>query len=55
LKETLKEIEARGTIDVVAVEGAVLIEANTHTMFDELWVTTLDKEAAVQRVMKRNP
>jgi hypothetical protein len=32
-----------------------LIEAKTIKMFDELWVTTLDKEEAVQRVNKRNP
>lgn len=24
-------------------------------MFDELWVTTLEKKDAVERVMKRNP
>jgi dephospho-CoA kinase len=42
--------------DVIAVEGAVLIEARTYpAMFDELWVTTLGKEQAVRRVMKRNP
>jgi dephospho-CoA kinase len=39
----------------VAVEGAVLIEAETYKMFDELWVTTLDKEEAVKRVQTRNP
>jgi len=32
---------------MIAVEGAVLIEAKTYSMFDELWVTTLDKEEAV--------
>ena len=41
--------------DIIAVEGAVLIEAMTYKMFDELWVTTLDKEEAVERVMRRNP
>ena len=40
---------------MIAVEGAVLIEARTYPMFEELWVTTLDKEEAVQRVLKRNP
>ncbi len=39
----------------MAVEGAVLIEAETYKMFDELWVTTLDKEEAVKRVLTRNP
>jgi hypothetical protein len=39
----------------VAVEGAVIIEARTYPLFDELWVTTLDKEDAIRRVLKRNP
>lgn len=55
LKETILEVEASGKYDILAVEGAVLIEANTHPMFDEIWVTTLDKELAVQRVVQRNP
>ena len=57
LKEKLEEIAAqrRDEVDIVAVEGAVLIEARTFQMFDELWVTTLDKEDAVKRVVKRNP
>jgi len=37
------------------VEGAVIIEAKTYPLFDELWVTTFDKEEAVIRVMQRNP
>ena len=57
LIETMQEVEYRygDKYDIIAVEGAVLIEAKTTKMFDELWVTTLDKEEAVQRVLKRNP
>lgn len=57
LIETMQEVEYRygDKYDIIAVEGAVLIEAKTIKMFDELWVTTLDKEEAVQRVLKRNP
>lgn len=57
LIETMHEVEYRygDKYDIIAVEGAVLIEAKTIKMFDELWVTTLDKEEAVQRVLKRNP
>ena len=29
-------------ISIVAVEGAVLIEANSTKFFDEMWVLTLD-------------
>lgn len=42
-------------IDLIAVEGAVLIESNAHKFFDELWVTTLDKKTAFDRINKRNP
>ncbi|CDW86370.1 dephospho-kinase [Stylonychia lemnae] len=57
LKESISEVENRfqDQYDVIAVEGAVLIEQKTFVMFDELWVTTLDKHDAVKRVMKRNP
>ena len=40
---------------VIAVEGATLIEANAATYFDDLWVVTLPKEQAFQRVRNRNP
>jgi len=55
--ETFSEIEYRFSdqYDIIAVEGAVIIEAKTYPLFDELWVTMLDKEEAVQRVIKRNP
>lgn len=57
LSETIKEVELNKAkdIDVIAVEGAVLIEARTYPMFDELWVTTLAKDLALERVLTRNP
>ena len=45
----------RGTFDFMAVEGAILIEAKTYRFFDELWVVTLPKEVALERVKERNP
>jgi len=47
--ETFSEIEYRffEKYDIIAVEGAVLIEARTYPLFDDLWVTMLDKEEAV--------
>ena len=47
--ETFSEIEYRFSekYDIIAVEGAVIIEARTYPLFDELWVTMLDKEEAV--------
>jgi len=57
LLETLSEVEycLSDKYDIIAVEGAVIIEARTYPLFDELWVTTLPKEEAVLRVLKRNP
>ena len=40
---------------IIAVEGATLIEANAATYFDDIWVVTLPKEVAFQRVRDRNP
>lgn len=37
------------------MEGAIIIEANTYKLFDELWVVTLSKEEARKRVRERNP
>ena len=57
LLEIFSEIEYchSDKYDMIAVEGAIIIEARTYPLFDELWVTTLDKEEAVHRVLKRNP
>lgn len=48
--ETFREIEYKKErkmagykdISIIAVEGAVLIEANTTSFFDEMWVLALD-------------
>jgi dephospho-CoA kinase len=55
--EIFKEVEANHSdkYDMIAVEGAVLIEANTYPFFNELWVTTLPKEEAINRIVVRNP
>jgi len=57
LHETMQEVEHRHSddYDIIAVEGAVLIEQRTFLMLDELWVTTLSKRDALDRVLKRNP
>ena len=46
LRESMNAIDI-DKYDAVAVEGAVIIEAKTLSFFDEIWVTTLDKEEAV--------
>ena len=40
---------------MIAVEGAIIVESGFHRDFDELWVTLLDKQNAVERIMQRNP
>ena len=45
----------RHKYDLIAVEGAILIEAQTYTFFDELWVVTLPKDQAFKRIKDRNP
>ena len=45
----------RDKYDMVAVEGAILIEAKSYLFFDELWVVTLPKEQAIERIRVRNP
>ena len=41
--------------DACAVEGAILVESGGWKLFDELWVVTLDKKIAYNRVRLRNP
>ena len=41
--------------DILAVEGAVIIEGGTVNTYDEVWVTLLKKEAAAERIRQRNP
>jgi len=63
LLEKYKEIEYKKNrglpdfkgYDLIAVEGAVLIESKAASFFDELWVVTLDREVAFQRIQQRNP
>ena len=52
--EHFAQVEARGEYDMIAVEGAILIEANTYPFFDEMWVVTLPKEIAMKRVLERD-
>ncbi len=40
--------------DILFVEGAVIIEAGWGKYFDEIWVTTLPKKEALERLLNRN-
>ena len=49
------EYADRKNFQMIAVEGATLIEAKATGYFDDLWVVTLPKEEAFKRVKIRNP
>jgi len=51
----VQEAADRPDIDLVAVEGAIIIEAKFHTEFHSIWVTTLEETEAVGRILERNP
>ena len=55
LLQKFEEIDQSGDYDIIAVEGATIVESSTYKFFDELWVLTLDKESAFKRVKQRNP
>jgi dephospho-CoA kinase len=52
-----QEIERTRAVDpdaVVVLEAAVLLEASWEDMVDEVWVVTVERETAVERLMARN-
>eukprot|EP01125_Pyxidicula_operculata_P011192 TRINITY_DN365_c0_g1_i1.p2 TRINITY_DN365_c0_g1~~TRINITY_DN365_c0_g1_i1.p2 ORF type:complete len:210 (+),score=53.48 TRINITY_DN365_c0_g1_i1:1874-2503(+) len=52
-QKEMKSLEDKG-VSLVIMEGAVIIEAGWTSFLDELWVTMVPPEVAVQRIMKRN-
>ena len=42
-------------IQILAVEGATLIESQSYKFFDEVWVLTVDRPTAISRIQKRDP
>ncbi len=53
MDERLAQIRAEGTA-VVVLEAAVLIEADWTPITDQVWVVTVARDIARQRVMERN-
>ncbi len=51
---TEKINEALITHNIVAVEAALIFEAEMTDMFDYVWTVTADKELRIDRVMKRS-
>lgn len=46
--------EGRGSAPVLVVEVPLLIESGMHSMMDEIWVVTVDRNSQVERVMARS-
>ena len=53
MKERLDELREGGT-GVAVVEVVLLVEAGWQTLFDEVWVTVADEEAAASRTVRRS-
>ncbi len=53
IQKTIKRLCREG-VKVVVVEAAVFIEAKWHKLADEIWVTVIPEEIAVQRVINRS-
>ena len=58
MSSTINDIRRRvsesGSLMLVLLEAAVMVEAQWHSMCDCLWVVLLSREEAVRRLMERN-
>jgi len=52
--ETLEQMSKELKPDIVFIEGAVIIEAGWMSQFNEIWLTTLEKSKALDRVLTRD-
>jgi len=49
-----RTIKDEKEIDIVFIEGAILIESNLSPLFNEIWLTKFDKEKALERIIQRD-
>lgn len=50
MKQMVAEMRARGERRPIVIEAAVLIEANWHPLFDEIWLVTTSRERVIERI-----
>jgi len=50
MRQMVAAIRARGTRAPIAIEAAVLIEANWQPLCDEIWLVTAPRERVIERV-----
>ena len=50
MREMVDGLRAGGERNPIVVEAAILIEANWHALFDEIWLVVASKERVVERI-----
>jgi dephospho-CoA kinase len=50
MREMVERLRAEGERKPIVIEAAVLIEANWHPLFDEIWLVVASKERVIERV-----
>ena len=53
MQSQLHKLRFSGT-EVVVVEVPLLVEAGWNSIFDEIWVTVVDEQTAIRRIMERS-
>lgn len=54
LENKITELRAESRCKVAVIEAAIMIEAGWQDMVDTLWVVVVDRNIAIDRLMKRN-
>ncbi|CEF68231.1 Bifunctional coenzyme A synthase [Strongyloides ratti] len=54
IAERAKEIIKKSKSPIIAIDGAVLLEANWDSFCHQVWTVFVPREEAIQRVIKRN-
>ena len=52
--DEIASVRAAGEVDVVVLEAAVLFEAGWQDLVDEVWVTAVERDAAIERAVARS-
>lgn len=54
VKEVIKENSNNKDINAIVIDAPLLIEANLHTIVDEVWAVYADTDIRIQRLIKRD-
>ena len=53
-EDEIKEIQSQNPAKIIVLEAAVLLEAGWQDIVDEVWVTVVDREVAIERATARD-